>query len=151
MLLAACAVQAPAKPAPKAVEILDAPPAGDVAVEVKQELDRAHHDGRQLLVYVGATWCEPCQRFHSAARAGKLNAYFPQLRLLDFDSDRDGERLATAGYVSRLIPLFAVPNADGRASGRQMEGSVKGDGAVSEIVPRLSALLGVPAAKTATN
>jgi len=49
--------------------------------------------------------------------------------------------LQAAGYVSRLIPLFAAPGLDGRASGRQMEGSVKGDGAVGEIAPRLHALL----------
>ncbi|MDB4968217.1 MAG: hypothetical protein JWN44_3906 [Myxococcales bacterium] len=116
-------------------------PAGEAAAVVVTEAAKAKREGRQLLVYVGATWCEPCQRFHQAAAAHKLDADFPSLRLLEFDTDRDGERLAAAGYVSQLIPLFARPRDDGRASGRQIEGSVKGDGAVGEIVPRLRALL----------
>ena len=113
----------------------------DVALAVRDAAARAQKDGRSLLVYVGATWCEPCQRFHHAVEQGELDSAFPQLSVLAFDTDRDGEALANAGYVSRLIPLFAVPNADGRASGRQIEGSVKGAAAASEITPRLRALL----------
>ena len=137
--LAGCGVQPP--PAAKKLEWVQPPAQGEVSAIVKSELERARRDGHQLLVYVGATWCEPCQRFHRAAQAGKLDHAFGKLRLVEFDSDRDGERLATAGYVSRLIPLFAAPGADGRASGRQIEGSVKGDGAVDQIVPRLASLL----------
>jgi hypothetical protein len=118
-----------------------APADGEVAPLVQKELLRAQRDRRQLLVYVGATWCEPCRRFHEAAVAGQLDAQFGALRLLEFDFDRDEPRLRAAGYVSQLIPLFAVPGADGRASGRQMEGSIKGPGAVAEIGPRLRALL----------
>ena len=136
MLLVACGTEKP-----RGVEMVAAPAGGDVPTTVKRELERAQRDGRQLLVYVGATWCEPCQRFHRAAAEHKLDRDFPSLRLLEFDDDRDVERLAAAGYTSRLIPLFARPRDDGRASGRQIEGSVKGDGAVGEIVPRLRALL----------
>jgi hypothetical protein len=114
---------------------------GDLASTVKRELVRARSDGKDLLVYVGATWCEPCQRFHRAAAAGLLDARFPRLRLLEFDADRDAEPLATAGYVSRLIPLFARPGPDGRSSGRQIEGSIKGEGAVDQIAPRLADLV----------
>lgn len=127
---------------PHHVEIVAPPPAGEVAPLVQKELARARRDGRRLLVYVGASWCEPCQYFHRAAAAGRLDDAFPTLRILDFDHDRDGERLAAAGYTSRLIPLFVVPAADGRASGRMIEGSIKGEGAVAEITPRLAALLG---------
>jgi thiol-disulfide isomerase/thioredoxin len=126
---------------PGKVEIAAAPPDGDVPTVVRDELRRARGQGRELLVYVGAVWCEPCQRFHRAAAAGALDREFPRLRLLEFDADRDGARLVQAGYTSKLIPLFALPSDDGRASGRQIEGSIKGEGAVAEITPRLRALL----------
>ena len=116
--------------------------AGDEDVRALVTRERAARPGRPLLVYVGAPWCEPCRRFHEAAAGGKLDAAFPGLVLLELDADRDGERLKRAGYSSRLIPLFAVPGPDGGASGRQIEGSIKGDGAVAEISPRLAALLG---------
>lgn len=141
LTLTACPSPPPAAPAgPRKVELLKASE-GDVPTLVRSELARAQREGRQLLVYVGATWCEPCRRFHEAAASGKLDARFPKLRLYEFDADRDGERLAAAGYVSKYIPLFARPNADGRASGQQIEGSVKGDTAVAEISPRLETLL----------
>ncbi len=88
---------------------------------IAREVERAVHDGKRLLVYVGAPWCAPCTAFHAAATAGKLDATFGDLRLLVFDADRDTEALGRAGYVSRLIPLFAIPRDDGRSSTRQIE------------------------------
>jgi thiol-disulfide isomerase/thioredoxin len=139
--LAAAVVAGCGTPTPRGVELVPAPAEGDVPAVVTSELARAKRDGRQVLVYVGASWCEPCRRFHAAAADHRLDADFPTLRLVEFDADRDGARLQAAGYVSRLIPLFARPGSDGRASGRQIEGSIKGDGAVAEIAPRLRALL----------
>ena len=123
------------------VDTVTAPAEGEVQEIVRGELTKAKGEGRALLVYVGASWCEPCQRFHDAAKAGQLDAVFPGLRLLEFDLDRDADRLRRAGYVSKMIPLFAAPREDGTASGRQIEGSIKGSGAVDQISPRLRALL----------
>lgn len=117
------------------------PEGGDVATAVRNERERAAADGRKVVVYVGATWCEPCQRFHEAAKRGELDADFPDLTIVDFDLDDDRQRLVEAGYVSKLIPLFVAPGADGRASDRRFEGGVKGDGAVRHIVPRLRSLV----------
>lgn len=123
------------------VEWVRATEGEDVATSVRREIERARKDGRDLLVYVGATWCEPCQRFHHAAEKGELDDVFPRLRILEFDLDRDAERLAVAGYASRLIPLFVAPNDDGTASERRIEGSVKGEAAVMEIAGRLRRIL----------
>jgi thiol-disulfide isomerase/thioredoxin len=134
------AAASPARPAAPLVQIVPAEE-GPVAPLVQHELEKARADGRVLLVDVGAPWCEPCTRFHAAAVAGELDALFPTLRLLEFDLDRDRQRLADAGYASRLIPLFALPLADGRSSGDQVEGAIKGEGAVGVITPRLAALV----------
>jgi hypothetical protein len=128
-----------ARPLP--VDLVAAPPDGEVQDIVQRELARARGEGRRVLVYVGATWCEPCQRFHEAAKAGQVDALFPGLRLVEFDLDRDRDRLQRAGYASKMIPLFALPRLDGTGSGEQIEGSIKGPGAVDQIAPRLKALL----------
>jgi len=139
---AAAPVQtAPAKPAGH-VEFVRAPAGDDdVATWVRGKRTELQAKGRSILLYEGAGWCEPCIAFHHAAEAGKLDAAFPTLTLLEFDADIDGERLALAGYSSRLIPLFAAVGADGRGTGRQIEGGIKGDDAVDEIVARLRGLL----------
>jgi thiol-disulfide isomerase/thioredoxin len=123
------------------VEIIDAPDEDDTAGLVKRELARAKTDGRRLLVVVGATWCDPCVRFHQAAKAGELDAALPGIRLLEFDLDRDRDRLKKAGYGSKMIPLFAIPREDGTGSGAQIEGGLKGDQAVENLTGRLLRLL----------
>lgn len=131
-----------ARARPARAEVVMAPGGSDdVAAVIRAEAARAREQGRDLVVYVGAPWCEPCVRFHRAVEAGELDATFPTLRLLEFDHDRDEAGLARAGYASRMIPLFAVPADGGEASPLRMEGSVKGDGAVPQIVPRLQAML----------
>ena len=124
------------------IEWIKAPAGEDAASIVKRELERAHADKKTLLVYVGATWCEPCKRFHDAAERGELDGALPNLRLVEFDLDVDGERLARAGYVSKMIPLFAIPTENGTSSGKQIEGSIKGEAAVMNLMNRLKPLIG---------
>jgi thiol-disulfide isomerase/thioredoxin len=96
---------------------------------------------RTVLLYVGAPWCEPCQRFHKAAASGALDAMFPKLTLVEYNVDEDRDRLTAAGYTSTLIPLFVVPNKDGTPSSARIEGGIKGEGAVAFLSDRLKNLL----------
>jgi len=136
-VLAACSQS---KPAGK-LELVDAPAAANVAPVIAGEVAKAKQAGKRLVVYTGASWCEPCTFFHEAAEAGRLDATFGDVRLLVFDEDRDGAALASAGFKYQMIPLFALPTTDGRSTGKQIEGSIKGADAVQQIAPRLRALL----------
>ncbi len=109
---------------------------------VQQHVEQADESGMRVLVYVGASWCEPCQRFHRALASGELDESLAGTRFVEFDADRDRAELKAAGYASKYIPLFSVPDPSGHSSGLSIEGSVKGDSAVREdLVPRLLALL----------
>jgi hypothetical protein len=110
-----------------------------VAAFVAEQLLR--DPSTRTIVYVGASWCEPCQRFHRALQNGELDAALPGTRFIDYDYDLAKPALEADGYHSQLIPLFALPNSDGKSSGHSIEGSIKGDGAVGNIVPRLRELL----------
>lgn len=141
----AASVAAASKLPARAVTFKRATSGGSIPEQVQRERAEAQASGQRLVVYVGATWCEPCQRFHHAAEEGKLEGQLPPVRFLEFDLDRDGDQLKAAGYRSRYIPLFALPGDDGRGRSpdQQIEGGVKGDGAVGHITPRLRKLLGV--------
>jgi thiol:disulfide interchange protein len=109
---------------------------------VQQHVEEADASGMRVLVYVGATWCEPCKRFHKALESGQLDEALAGTKFIEFDADKDISELRAAGYASKYIPLFSVPDQSGHASGRAIEGSIKGDSAVREnLVPRLLALL----------
>lgn len=125
-------------PAGRPPRLVPAPAGGTVAEVVTAELGVGD---TQLVVYVGASWCEPCVAFHDALLAGQLDADLPGVRFLEFDLDRDKARLEADGYTSRYVPLFALPGPDGRASGRQIQGGVKGAGAAANLVQRLQPLL----------
>ena len=131
-----------AEPNVRKLQLIDAPPGGEVEPIITEELTKAIAAHESLLVYVGATWCEPCRAFHDAAAAGTLDERLGGVRLLVFDADRDTDALEGAGYRSNLIPLFAVPRIDGRASGKQIEGAIKDRDAVTQLVPRIQELLG---------
>ena len=137
VFVVACSKTAPSS----RVELVEAAPTGDAAAYIAGELARGQREGVPVLVYVGATWCEPCRDFHAAAAAGTLDAQLAPIRFLEFDLDRDGERLAAAGYRSALVPLFARPAADGRASGEQTDGVQQGGGYVEQLTPRIRALV----------
>lgn len=127
-----------------AVELIPTEKTENVAGLVAPEVARAAKDGKKLVVYVGAVWCEPCTKFHDAAAKGELDAGFGDVRFIMFDLDRDQKALDRAGYSSEMVPLFAIPKPDGTASGKKIEGSIKGDGAVTNISPRLRKLVDEP-------
>ena len=128
--------------APSRPQIVDGPANVDsVAPFIHAQIASAKRAHQRVLVYVGATWCEPCQRFHKALASGQLDKQLAGIRFVEFDLDQSGKALSRDGYTSNYIPLFAVPAEDGRDSGRQIAGSIKGPGAVDQIMPRLRGLL----------
>jgi hypothetical protein len=150
LLLNACNSSRPAPIAesaePKAkvqhVEWVTIPKGADPTTFVRAERSRSIAAGKKLLVYVGATWCEPCQYFHDAASSGQLDAQLGDLRLIELDNDKNEAEIAALGCESKMIPLFALPDDDGRCSSRRVEGGIKGSGAVPYLTPKIRELVG---------
>lgn len=150
-LAAACVESGPApgsQPASKSAATPEAKPTGPQFVKASDgEVPAVVRDAvtaakpRPVVVYVGATWCEPCMEFHEAVEAGELDEALAGVTFVEFDLDEDGERLDAAGYSGRYIPRFVVPNADGTPSTQAIEGGIKGKGAVAHIMQRLGPLV----------
>jgi thiol-disulfide isomerase/thioredoxin len=118
-------------------------PAGttDLAAFFKAERERGQRDGKKVMVYVGADWCEPCRRFKEAVQDGLLDRELADVRILVTDLDVDGPALERAGCGSKLVPLFARPSHDGTCSTKRTEGGIKGEGAVPSMLPRIKGIL----------
>jgi len=138
-LVGGCEPKAATK-APAAADFVLAPPGPVKDVVTAAAIDAAKV-GRRLVVYVGASWCEPCNYFVDALHEGALPPSLASLRILKFDNDTDDARLIEANYGGQMIPRFVKPLADGTGSKVRFEGSVKGPEAIGNIVPRLEALI----------
>jgi hypothetical protein len=123
------------------VPLDEAPAEGDVASLVRDAMARHAAQRRTLVVYVGATWCKPCQRFRAALESGKLDDRLPDMAFLTFDVDRDQSRLRADGYEARKLPLLALPAPDGAPSGKQIEGGIPGEATVDYFVTELQKML----------
>lgn len=141
-LLFSCqpAQQAESKKSPARADLVVAGP-GPVRDLVASAQRLAAKEGRRIVVYVGATWCEPCKYFLESVKAGSLPDNFADLRFLKFDNDADKQRLEASGYGGRMIPRFVIPAADGTGTPKRFEGSTKGPQAMDNIVPRLQSIL----------
>lgn len=145
LVVVGCTKPTPVAPAidPNAtVRFVTAPMDGVVSTIMADQLSRSKTENRRVLLYAGASWCEPCRFFHEAVDRGELIGKLGAVDLVAFDAQADAERMLMSGYESQFIPLFALPNPDGKASGRHIEGSTKGPSSVSDdLVPRLKELL----------
>ncbi len=121
-----------------AVRVVNASQDTDALTLVRTERLKAKAEGRVLVVYAGASWCEPCKRFKDQVHTGRLDEKLPHVTLLAFDADRDTERLAAAGYRFSFIPFVALPGADGHPTDTQ-EARGKGSNAWTELLAKLEA------------
>lgn len=113
---AATAQSSAARPVPRPggkLRVIEAPGDVDAASLIRTERLRAKAEGKALVVYVGASWCEPCRKFHELTKSGSIDAELGDITLLHFDANRDEDRLAAAGYRYKFIPFFALAGADG--------------------------------------
>lgn len=99
----------------RALEIA-APKDADALTTIRTERLRAKAEGRTLVVFAGASWCEPCRMFHQAVQDGSLGSTLRDFTFLEFNADDDQERLGALGYTYKEIPYFALPAADGSRS-----------------------------------
>ncbi len=120
------------------VRVVVAAADADAIALVRTERLRAKNEGRVLVVYVGAGWCEPCRAMKREIEAGRLDARLGKVTLLAFDADRDADRLAAGGYAFEFIPYVALPGADGHVAESQ-EARGHGKDAWRELLAKLDA------------
>jgi hypothetical protein len=113
----------------------------DPRAYLQRELEAARSDGRSVLVYVGASWCEPCTRFHDALASGALDSELRGARMLELDHDVHERFLRETECGSKMIPLFAKVTEQGTCSSARWEGGIKGEGAVGYLLPKVKELL----------
>ena len=96
------------------LKVVNAAQDTDALSQIRTKRLEAKAEGRVLVVYVGATWCEPCKKMKEEIESGRLDARFGKTTFLAFDADKDQDRLGGAGYTFKFVPYVALPGPDGR-------------------------------------
>jgi thiol-disulfide isomerase/thioredoxin len=120
------------------IQVVNAAQDSDALSLVRTERLKAKADGRVLVVYVSATWCDPCKKLKEEIEAGRLDDRYGKTTLLAFDADKDLDRLGAAGYTFKFVPYVALPGADGRPAESQ-EATGHGKDAWKELLGKLDA------------
>ncbi|HEY8078773.1 MAG TPA: thioredoxin, partial [Labilithrix sp.] len=120
------------------VQVVLAPADAEAIATIRTERLRAKNEGRVLVVYVSAGWCEPCRALKKEIESGRLDARLGTITLLAFDADRDVDRLAAGGYAFKFIPYVALPGADGHVT-EFLEARGHGKEAWRELLGKLDA------------
>lgn len=133
---AAATTATDAAPPTTAVRFVAAADDTDAISLIRTKRLEAKAEGRVLVVYVGAGWCPPCRAMKDEIHSGRLDARLARTTFLAFDADRDGDRLASAGYTFKFIPYVALPGADGHPA-ESAEARGKGGGAWRDLLPTI--------------
>jgi thiol-disulfide isomerase/thioredoxin len=120
------------------IRLVTAEQDSDALSLIRTERLKAKADGRVLVVYVSATWCEPCKKMKEEIDAGRLDDRYGKTTLLAFDADKDIDRLGAAGYTFKFVPYVALPGSDGKPAETQ-EAVGKGATAWKELLGKLDA------------
>jgi thiol-disulfide isomerase/thioredoxin len=126
------------------VKVVEATQDSDALSLIRTRRLEAKAESRVLVVYVGATWCEPCKKFKAEVQSGRLDDRLGKVTLLAFDADKDGDRLGASGYTYKFVPFVALPAADGRPADTQ-EATGKGGQAWRELLGKLDTWQRAPA------
>ena len=129
--------------APARVDVVEASPDVDTVSFIRAKRLEARAARRVLVVYVGASWCEPCKKLRSELASGRLDERLGRVSLLTFDADRDVDRLGAAGYTFTSVPYVALPGADGRPTDSRAAAG-KGARAWEELLGKLDAWQDAP-------
>ncbi len=110
----------------------------DALTLIRTKRLEAKAEGRVLVVYVSATWCEPCRRMKRELDSGRLDDRLAKITFLAFDADKDMDRLVAAGYSFKFVPFVALPAVAGEPAESQ-QATGKGGEAWRELLAKLDA------------
>ena len=97
-----------------AIRMFEATEQGDLFATIRAARLRAVEGKRVLVVYVGASWCPPCKRFHEAIQNHSLDEKLAGFDFLYLDMDIVKDKIVETGYASKYIPFFFFFSGDGK-------------------------------------
>jgi hypothetical protein len=133
---ATAALPAPERPFAR-VEL--SPTQGDLTPLLREHVTRARDKRLRPFVEFYADWCKPCRDLSALMEGGRMIEALRSTYIIKVNVDDWQDKLRGTGFVPREIPVFYAIGGDGRPTGRQILGYLKGEKASEKLIHRLGA------------
>lgn len=105
---------------------------------LKAEVGKAAERRQKPILYIGATWCEPCAALKKYKSDPRMAEAFEGTYVIELDlDDWKLDELKALGLRAGVVPVFHALGADGRASGKTIDGGAWGDNIPENMAPPL--------------
>lgn len=112
---------------------------GSLATLVEAEVAKAEATGKKHVVYIGATWCPPCQAIKKYKSDPQMVTAFAGTHVIELDvDDWTAPDLTALGYKASSVPVFIAVDKDGKAKGPTIDGGAWGDNIPTNMAPPLT-------------
>ena len=131
-----------APPSPPPFLLMElAPTQGDLTPLLRAQVERARVKSLRPLVEFYADWCPPCRAFQENLGDPRMIEALRGTYLVKINLDDWHDKLPGTGFVVRSIPAFYLVGADGRPSGKMLDGDKWGKATPANMSTSLSKLL----------
>lgn len=115
------------------------PSQGDLPTLLTRELATAKERNLKPFIELRAEWCGPCKQLEGSMGDARMKDAFAGTYLISVDIDEWGDALEPLGFETGSIPVFYELNAQGKPTGRSINGGAWEENIPQNMAPPLKA------------
>ncbi len=115
------------------------PASGELATLLPAEIAKARAQHLVPYVEVGAAWCKPCRQLQASMTDPRMKDAFDGTYLIHLDVDDWSSSLSALDLEPTVIPVVFEVDAQGKSTGRSINGNDWGDNRAESMAPQLKA------------
>jgi hypothetical protein len=118
-------------------ELDEVAPGRPLAVVLSDGAAKAKAKGLRPFLYIGATWCQPCQKLHRSLDDERMVDAFRGTYVIHLDLDAWERELPSVGLRVAQVPVFFQLDAQGKPTGKSLDGGAWNEDVPAEMAPPL--------------